>query len=159
MMRDDFTVEVQISLSDKTIWLPERGALEQWIGLALADRLTQAIVGIRIVEIDEIRQLNQQYRRKNSPTNVLSFPYSLPDVVKQAVPVLGDIVLCAAVIVTEAQQHHKPLSAHWAHLVMHGLLHLLGYDHGTEAEAKIMENLEIDLLHQLGFANPYELAS
>src|SRR5690606_500913 len=110
-------------------------------------------LSIRIVDRDEIQALNAQYRHKNTPTNVLSFPCELPPAVD--VPLLGDIVICAQVVQEEAAAQHKAELSHWAHMVVHGTLHLLGYDHMDDAEANEMESLEIEILNTLGFANPY----
>lgn len=111
-------------------------------------------VTIRIVDNDESRELNHQYRDKDKPTNVLSFPFEAPPGI--TVPLAGDLVICAPVVEKEAQEQHKELIAHWAHMVVHGMLHLQGYDHIEDNEAEVMEALEVRLLSQLGFANPYE---
>ena len=99
-------------------------------------------------------ELNSQYRHKAYPTNVLSFPFDMPDI--EETPFLGDIVICASVVNEEAIEQNKLPEAHWAHMVVHGTLHLLGYDHETEADANIMEPEETHILHRLGFANPYQ---
>ena len=111
-------------------------------------------VTIRIVGNDESQNLNHQYRGKDKPTNVLSFPFEAPPGI--TVPLAGDLVICAPVVEKEAQEHHKEPVAHWAHMVVHGMLHLQGYDHIEDNEAEAMEALEVRLLAQLGFANPYE---
>ncbi len=108
---------------------------------------------IRIVDEAESKQLNETWRQCPKPTNVLSFPFESPPGVE--LPLLGDIVICAPLVALEAAEQHKSLVAHWAHLVIHGTLHLLGYDHIDEAQAQIMEELEISLLHDLGYPNPY----
>lgn len=108
---------------------------------------------IRIVDDAESKQLNETWRQCAKPTNVLSFPFESPPGVE--LPLLGDIVICAPLVALEAAEQHKSLLAHWAHLVIHGTLHLLGYDHIDEAQAQIMEELEISLLQDLGYANPY----
>jgi len=109
--------------------------------------LTLASAGARTIE------LNHTWRGKDRPTNVLSFPMQTPAEVD--LNVIGDLALCAAVIKSEARQQHKPLQAHWAHMVVHGMLHLQGYDHTDEQQAEEMEALEISILDQLGFDNPY----
>ena len=109
---------------------------------------------IRFVDEVEGRQLNEQWRKRVGPTNVLSFPFESPPGL--VVPLLGDIILCVPVVVREAEQYQIPLRAHWAHLVIHGTLHLLGYDHIDDSQAQIMEHLEIKCLTQLGYSNPYE---
>ena len=109
---------------------------------------------IRIVDEDEARKLNKKWRQHPYPTNILSFPLECPFPLE--IPLLGDLVICAPIVNQEAAKQHKTLEAHWAHLVVHGILHLLGYDHLDEAQAQIMESLEIQILHDLGFPNPYE---
>ena len=111
------------------------------------------ITSVQVVSKDEMRELNNTWRGSNKPTNVLSFPMQSPDEVD--LKILGDLALCADVINTEARQQHKPAQAHWAHMVVHGMLHLQGYDHIDEAQADEMEALEIRVLKQLGFDNPY----
>jgi len=108
---------------------------------------------IRIVDEAESKQLNETWRQCPKPTNVLSFPFDSPPGVE--LPLIGDIVICAPLVALEATEQHKSLVAHWAHLVIHGTLHLLGYDHIDETQAQIMEQLEINLLHDLGYPNPY----
>lgn len=135
--------------------LPTRHQLQQWLGAVLPERTAGASILVRFTDAAESAELNTQYRSKNYPTNVLSFPAQpLPAGVRLR-PSLGDLVLCVEVVRREAQIQGKPLEAHWAHLLLHGLLHLLGYDHETPAEASIMETLEQDLLTQLGYPNPY----
>ena len=111
-------------------------------------------LSIRITDNDEATDLNQTYRAKAGPTNVLSFPADVPTETDSGL--LGDLVICAPLVQLEAAQQQKPEEAHWAHLVIHGVLHLLGHDHQIPAEAKQMEELEIDLLGHLGFPNPYD---
>ena len=114
-------------------------------------------ITLRIVAEDEIRTLNRDYRDKDAPTNVLSFPFEMPEgLPEDAVePLVGDIVICDAVVHREADEQHKPLDAHWAHMVTHGVLHLLGYDHIDDDDALVMETLEIRALGELGFPDPY----
>ena len=111
-------------------------------------------LSIRITDNDEAADLNQTYRAKAGPTNVLSFPADVP--AETGSGLLGDLVICAPLVRLEAEQQQKSEEAHWAHLVIHGVLHLLGHDHQIPAEAKQMEALEIDLLDHLGFPNPYD---
>ncbi|MGB1951619.1 MAG: rRNA maturation RNase YbeY [Marinobacter sp.] len=133
--------------------IPADDALEQWARKAwLADDPSE--VTIRIVDIDESTELNSQYRGKSGPTNVLSFPFEAPAGI--TVPLAGDLVICAPVVEKEAKDQHKALAAHWAHMVVHGMLHLQGYDHIEDNDAEVMEALEIRLLEQLGYGNPYE---
>ena len=124
-----------------------------WARAAVAPRRRDAELALRVVGEEESAYLNQTYRGKCGPTNVLSFAAELsPDV---PVPLLGDLVICAPVVLREAREQHKPAQAHWAHMTVHGCLHLLGYDHQIVREANAMEALEIEILEQLGFANPY----
>ncbi|HEY2037201.1 MAG TPA: rRNA maturation RNase YbeY, partial [Steroidobacteraceae bacterium] len=129
-----------------------------WAGTAIGRRAGGRELGVRVVGSTESRRLNARYRGKDKPTNVLSFPpASLPG--RQGVDLrpLGDLVICAQVVRSEARAQRKPLEAHWAHLVVHGALHLIGYDHEREQEAKRMERREIAVLRRLGFANPYKI--
>ncbi len=131
---------------------PNVQQLESWAQLALQDH-PQSEVTIRLVEMDEIQQLNKTYRQKDTPTNVLSFPSDFPD--ELGLTLLGDIVICNQVVNDEARAQHKKQEAHWAHMVIHGCLHLLGYDHIHDVDADIMEALERKLLTILNFPNPY----
>lgn len=133
--------------------VPTNAEFENWIGAALATRRDDAELSLRIVDSDEMRELNYRYRGADYATNVLSFPADLPPELQ--LPHLGDIAICAAVVEREAREQHKTNTAHWAHMVVHGTLHLLGYDHIDPADAEIMEALEIDILHQLNFDDPY----
>jgi probable rRNA maturation factor len=112
---------------------------------------------LRLVEPTEITLLNKSYRQKDKATNVLAFPSSFPSHVPLEVPFLGDIIVCPAVLETEASEQQIALEAHWTHILIHGVLHLLGYDHIEETDAKAMQALEIQLLANFGFANPYDL--
>jgi probable rRNA maturation factor len=105
----------------------------------------------------ESQELNHQYRGKNKPTNVLSFPFEIPEHLPEGVEIelLGDLIICAPVVEREAQEQNKALLAHWAHMTLHGCLHLLGYDHIEDKEAEEMESLEIEILQKMGFPNPY----
>lgn len=133
--------------------IPANAAIKLWIGAAIGEHRNKAEVSVRITGADEIKTLNQQYRGKDYATNVLSFPADLPPEIK--LPHLGDIVICAEVVEREAREQNKMSEAHWAHMLIHGTLHLLGYDHIDDAEAEKMEALEIDILRALNFANPY----
>lgn len=130
--------------------------LEAWIKAPLIAHQKQAELTVRFVEKDEITQLNETYRKKTGPTNVLAFPSCLPAEIKLDYPLLGDVIVCPEVLAKESKEQNIPLEAHWAHIVMHGVLHLLGYDHIEEAETRQMQAIEIKLLAQFGFANPYQ---
>lgn len=134
--------------------MPSDAELQQWIELALQDYSADAEVVIRIVDSEEITQLNQQYRQKQGATNILSFPLDLPEGV-EGIDLLGDLVVCASVLEEEAQQQNKKLKNHWAHIIIHGILHLLGYDHIEEMDANEMEAKEILMLQKLHINNPY----
>lgn len=135
--------------------LPTAAEIQLWLETAILPFLQQAEVTVRIVDNAESQQLNQQYRGKNKPTNVLSFPFQNPPGIELAL--LGDLVISAPVVASEAQAQGKSLPAHWAHMIIHGSLHLLGFDHINDSDAEEMEAEEILLLQQLGFTNPYLL--
>lgn len=136
--------------------IPNQFLIQRWVNMTLEKYMPQAEVTIRFVSEKEIQTLNHVYRKKNSPTNVLSFPLNLSKEVKEEVPLLGDIVICHNVIQQEAHEQGKALEAHFAHMVIHGVLHLLGFDHIKPEDADVMEPIEVNLLKQLGFNNPYE---
>lgn len=140
-------------------WVPEQSLCEDWLNSALetTKHKLPCNISLKFVDKSTSAALNAQYRNKPSATNVLSFPTELPDAVREQLelPPLGDIVVCPEILEKEAQQQNKEAQAHWAHLLIHGLLHLLGYDHETEECANTMENLEIKALERLGFPNPY----
>jgi probable rRNA maturation factor len=133
--------------------LPGPASFRRWAEAALAGRRKEAEVAVRVVDRAEGAALNQRYRGKAGPTNVLSFPFEAPHGVD--LPWLGDLVLCAPLVAEEALAQGKLPAAHWAHLVVHGILHLLGYDHQTEGEAAEMERIEVEVLRGLGFDDPY----
>ena len=135
--------------------IPSPASFRRWVEAALrgAKRLRPAELSIRIVDTDEGRALNRDYRGKDYATNVLSFEAELPPALK--LPLIGDMVICAPVVAREAAEQGKPERNHWAHLTVHGTLHLLGYDHIVEAEAEAMEALETHILAGLGIADPY----
>lgn len=126
----------------------------RWCELALRQRSADSELTIRLVDEAEGRELNRTWRQKDYATNVLSFPADVPDELLD-IPLLGDLVICVPVVAREAAEQGKPLAAHWAHLVIHGCLHLLGYDHIDDAEADEMEDLERQLLAELGHPDPY----
>lgn len=133
--------------------IPTQAQCLVWFKAALPPEITQAEVTLKIVDKEEGALLNHQYREKQGPTNVLSFPYQVPGQPKNLL--LGDLVICAALVKEEAMAQNKSQEAHWAHLVVHGALHLLGYDHIDKEEASVMEGLEVRILQQLGFPSPY----
>jgi probable rRNA maturation factor len=133
--------------------IPEPALLQKWAAAAYLSNVP-AIASLLVTTADEIQQLNKQYRDQDKPTNVLSFPMQSPEEID--ICLLGDIVLCASVIKQEAEQQSKSEMSHWAHMVVHGMLHLQGYDHIKNDEAEIMEQLEIKILDQLGFDDPYK---
>lgn len=150
-------LDVQLATEQPEL-CPSEEQLFTWCCLALQLPSPKAPeVTIRIVDNPESQQLNNDYRGKNQPTNVLSFPFEAPiDLPAEAeLSLLGDLVICLPKVIKEAAEQQKPALSHWAHLVIHGMLHLQGYDHETEPEAELMENLEIELLAKLGINNPY----
>jgi probable rRNA maturation factor len=147
----NLSLDLQIATDDPN--LPTLSDIESWVSLALGKRKENAQVCVRIVDENEIVELNFNYRAKKKPTNVLSFPADLPDYID--IPMLGDLVICAAVVERESAEQGKSRQSHWAHMTIHGTLHLLGYDHIIDSEATIMENLEIELLDKLKIPNPY----
>jgi len=150
----DLALDLQMALQQsKDVDLPLQEDLEQWVTAALEGAMGEAELTIRLVENDESASLNQQYRNKSGPTNVLSFPFEAPADVE--LPLLGDLIICVPLVVCEARQQGKTVRAHWAHLVIHGVLHLRGYDHIDDAEAREMEDLERKIMAYLGFDDPY----
>jgi len=153
------TLELDLQLATECAELPTLAQFEQWVIAALAGTRECAELTIRIVNQIESATLNREYRGIDRPTNVLSFPFELPPGIAPDDPIadlLGDIVICAAVVEREAQEQQKTLIAHWAHLVVHGVLHLRGYDHLNDDEAEQMETLETQILSDLGFPSPYD---
>jgi probable rRNA maturation factor len=155
MSRPAVQLELSVSYAIPRKGLPSTVSFRKWAEAALQERIRRADLAIRVVGEREGRALNRHYRGKDYATNVLSFPAELPEGVK--LPVLGDIVMCAPVIAREARAQGKELLAHYAHLTVHGVLHLLGWDHDNTVEAEAMEALERQILDSLGFADPYEV--
>jgi probable rRNA maturation factor len=148
------TADIDIQYASKAADLPNEDMINRWVNAALQSIDEQnPELTIRIVDEVEAQQLNEKWRQRNYPTNVLSFPFESPPEIN--IPLLGDIVICAAVVKREAAEQQKSVESHWAHMIIHGCLHLLGYDHISDSDANIMENLEIDILHSLGYSNPY----
>lgn len=150
----NYFVDRQCQIED--IELPSEAQLTEWVSAALKDRLDSAELSIRIVAPLESQELNNQYRGKDSSTNVLSFPFEMPEGIE--LDLLGDLVICAEVVSCEAIEQNKPLFNHWCHMVIHGVLHLLGFDHINNLEAEEMEQLEREILATLNIPDPYLLS-
>lgn len=150
-------MHVDIQRQTETGQQPDDPDICSWAAAAYLGDDSDTEMTVRIVDEDESAQLNQTYRHKSGPTNVLSFPFKAPAGVE--LPLLGDLVICAPLVEREANEQNKTTKAHWAHMVVHGSLHLQGYDHIEAQQAKQMEALEIDILGRLGFSNPYELTT
>lgn len=129
--------------------------LQHWVEHALTSHRDHAELTLRLVDADEMQMLNKTYRQQDKPTNVLSFPSEIPEEIMLECPLLGDVIICPSVLEEESIRLKTPLIAHWAHIVIHGVLHLLGYDHIEDHDATIMQALETKLLTTLGFDNPY----
>lgn len=147
-----YYVDVQVAC-DNEQGLPSDDQLQAWFEHAIRGAKPQAEVTIRIVDEGESQSLNRDYRGKDKPTNVLSFPFEAPPGVE--IDLLGDLIVCRQVVEQEAQQQGKTLMDHWAHMVVHGSLHLLGYDHIEDDEAEQMEALEREILATMGVSDPY----
>lgn len=156
MTRGPIQLDVSVSYGLPRAGLPAAVSFRRWVAAACEGRIRKADLAIRIVDNKEGKALNRHYRGKDYATNVLSFPAELPEGVELALPLLGDLVICAPVVVREAQEQGKTLTAHYAHLTIHGVLHLLGLDHDNEQEAEAMEILEREILADLGIEDPYE---
>ncbi|MDN2662958.1 rRNA maturation RNase YbeY [Psychromonas sp. 14N.309.X.WAT.B.A12] len=149
-------VDLQLASEDQQA-LPDLAQLEKWVSAAIIKvsdhKRDLAELTVRIVDCEESQQLNADYRGKDKPTNVLSFPFQNPPGI--TLPLLGDLVVCKAVVEQEATEQQKPLISHWAHMLIHGTLHLLGYDHIEDEEAEVMEGIETELMIELGYSDPY----
>jgi metalloprotein, YbeY family len=150
-------IDLQIA-SENSEGLPTLEQFTYWVETALAfeaqtEDFPETEMTIRIVDEEESQTLNREYRGKDYPTNVLSFPFEVPEGIE--LPLLGDLVICRQVMEREAKEQQISLASHWAHLAVHGTLHLLGYDHIEEAEAEEMEGLETQIMQKLGFEDPY----
>lgn len=131
--------------------------MSEWVTLALSEQSKPAELTLRLVSAEEITDLNKTYRKQDKPTNVLAFPGNVPEHIELDYCFLGDVIVCPAVLASESVEHQKTQEAHWAHIIIHGVLHLLGHDHLEEQDTARMQELEIRLLSKLGFANPYDL--
>ena len=149
--------QLEIQRIVETGWQPDQQDIQAWVDAALEDFGRDTEIVVRIVDEQESAELNTTYRHKQGPTNILSFPFEMPagfDAIE--LNLLGDLVICAAVVEREALAQDKPLAHHWAHMVVHGVLHLLGYDHIDDDQAELMESREIAILKQLNINNPYQ---
>ena len=147
------TLIVDIQMASASEEAPDPQSIERWIGAAIGDQRESTELSIRIVDAEEGQALNEQFRGSTGATNVLSFPFENES--PEPLPLIGDIVICAPVVAKEAREQNKALNAHWAHMIIHGVLHLLGYDHQNETDANLMESLETDIMQGLGFPQPY----
>lgn len=148
----DIILDLQIAC-DNPEGLPSEALFERWLATVLPKFQAQSEVTIRIVDEAESHHLNLTYRGKDKPTNVLSFPFEAPPEIE--LPLLGDLIICRQVVEQEAAEQQKTAEEHWAHMVIHGCLHLLGYDHIEDDEAEEMEGLETEILAELGYDDPY----
>ena len=151
-------IKLDLQYAEQAEEPPSRENFQKWVNLAYIEKQSvPAQVSIRIVSEAESQSLNTEYRNKNKPTNVLSFPMELPEqlIHELDIVMLGDLVICGSVVESEAVQQGKSSLSHWAHMVIHGMLHLQGYDHVSESDAEQMEDLEVKLLKKIGVNNPY----
>lgn len=144
---------IEIQTIFKSKGQPDQEQIQQWVDAALEGFNQNTEIVVRIVDEPESAALNEQYRLKPGPTNILSFPVEAPEGIE--LDLLGDLVVCAPVLEKEALEQHKAITDHWAHIIVHGVLHLLGYDHVNDDEAELMEEKEIAILKQLNIKNPY----
>ena len=157
MTQGPVQLDIAVGYATTRKGVPAAASFRRWAAAALAGRIRNADLALRIVGEDEGRALNRHYRGKDYATNVLSFPAELPEGLPEGVrlPLLGDLVICAPVVAREAGEQGKTLNAHYAHLTVHGVLHLLGWDHENTPEAEAMEQLEREILAELGVGDPY----
>ena len=147
------TAKINVAYASAAAELPAETVIAHWAQAALEGFERDVQVGVRIVDESEIVELNQRFRKRAEPTNVLSFPFEDPPGTQT--DILGDVVVCAPIVSSQAQTEGKPLSAHWAHMVVHGIMHLRGYNYETPKEADAMEYMETRILASLGFPDPY----
>jgi len=150
------TYYVDIQLASQLKPPVSNEVLEHWVTLTLSPHRPKAELTLRFVDPLEMTELNHLYRKQNKVTNVLAFPSSYPKDIELDYPLLGDVIICPDVLLEESQSLKTPLEAHWAHIVIHGVLHLLGYDHIIDEDAFKMHEQEISLLNLLGYSNPYK---
>lgn len=146
-------LDLQLACSDHN-GLHSETTFQHWLEAFLPQFQSESEITIRIVDIEESQYLNLTYRGKDKPTNVLSFPFEAPENI--TLPLLGDLIICRQVVEKEAIEQQKNQDAHWAHMVIHGCLHLLGYDHLTDFEAEEMETIETEIMQKLGYPDPYQ---
>ena len=149
------STDVEVQYVSSAEQLPGETQIKKWVETALQQYSQQFSLCVRIVDCDESQSLNSEYRGKDKPTNVLSFSFEMPDCVDVESEILGDLVVCAPVVAAEAKEQKKALFDHWAHMIVHGVLHLLGFDHIKDSEAQEMEQLEREILALLSIADPY----
>ncbi|AWM79142.1 rRNA maturation RNase YbeY [Gammaproteobacteria bacterium ESL0073] len=149
------SIEVDLQLVSEDAYIPDESLFVQWCKAAILPYQESAELTIRVVDEEEGLALNSAYRQKDYATNVLSFPADLPDEFLD-IPLLGDLIICAPVVRKEAEQQQKAIEAHWAHMVTHGCLHLLGFDHEDQEDAIEMESIEQTLLMEQGYPDPYQ---
>jgi len=147
------TLIVDIQMASASEEAPDPQSIERWIGAAIGNQRESTELSVRIVDAEEGQALNEQFRGSTGATNVLSFPFENES--PEPLPLIGDIVICAPVVAKEAREQNKALNAHWAHMMIHGVLHLLGYDHQNKNDANLMESLETEIMQGLGFPPPY----
>ena len=145
-------LDLQLACEDNS-GMPDEAQFQKWLDAVIPQFQEESEVTIRLVDEAESHELNLTYRGKDKPTNVLSFPFEAPPGIER--PLLGDLIICRQVVEQEAKEQQKPLEAHWAHMVVHGSLHLLGYDHIEDDEAEEMESLETEIMLALGYEDPY----
>ncbi len=150
-------IDIEVQYAIGRDFLPAETDIKQWVMATIGDRVSGAELTVRLVGEAESTQLNEDFRHKQGSTNVLSFPMECLEEI--GVPLLGDIAVCAQVVEREAIAQNKEVVAHYAHMVVHGVLHLLGYDHIESEQAEFMEKLETEILGRLGYPDPYQCYS
>lgn len=150
-------LELDLQVATENSQLPTQSQFETWLhAFSEFAEIENGEITVRIVDAEESQSLNNQFRSKDKPTNVLSFPFD--NEIELPVRLLGDLVVCAQVVEHEAHEQNKDLYDHWAHMIIHGALHLMGYDHINDEEAEQMESIEREILAQMGISDPYELS-
>lgn len=150
-------INLEYQIVTESSYIPSQQEMEQWLVQFVPEHTDATDIAIRVVDEKESQSLNSEYRGKDKPTNVLSFPFEKPEFLPADVEFseMGDLIICAQIVEQEAAEQNKSLKAHWCHMIVHGTLHLLGYDHIKDADAEQMESLEIKILQKMGFPNPY----